>query len=100
MGYRFHALKYTKDDSLHRKNPFIHIHCIKEKRVRVRYYIGGCKVLTDVLLTSQCTRCKASIFNKKASGWAFHAEGKNVGHSPRQNSRLIEKKDVKGRELL
>lgn len=43
---------------------------------------GGHRALTDVSPASQAMNCRAPISNEEASGWAFDAEGGNVGHAP------------------
>ena len=60
----------------------MHNHHTQERRVGVKYYIGGHRALTDVSPASQAVRCRAPISNGEASGWASHAEGGNVSQAP------------------
>ena len=43
-------------------------HHTKERRVGVKYYIGGHRAMTDVSPTSQAVRCKTPTSNGEASG--------------------------------
>ena len=78
----------------------MYIHRIQERRIRVRYYIGGHKALNDVLSSSQSMRCRASISNREVSRWASYTEGGNVSQTPKENSGPKEEKGVEGGELL
>ena len=60
----------------------MHIHRTQERRLGVRYYIGGLRALTDVSPASQAMRCRTPISNGEASGCASHPEGGNVGQAP------------------
>lgn len=44
----------------------MHIHRTQERRAGVRYYIGGHRVLIDVLPVSQAMRCRAYISSGEA----------------------------------
>lgn len=52
----------------------MHIHYLQKRRIYVKYYIGGHKILNDILLAFQDMRYKALIANRNASGWAFYIE--------------------------
>ena len=60
----------------------MHNHHIQERRVGVKFYIGGHRALIDVSPASQAVRCRAPISNGEASGWVLHAEGENVSQAP------------------
>lgn len=63
------------------KAVFIYNHHIEKKRIKVKYYIGRHKTLTDILLIAQAVKCKVSISNKKAKVWVFYVESRNVSQT-------------------
>ena len=77
----------------------MHNHHTQERRVGVKYYVGGHRALADVSPASQAVRCRAPISNGEASGWASHAEGGNVSQAPKENSGPKER-GVEGGDLL
>ena len=51
--------------------------------MRVKYYIGGHRALTEVSPASQTMMCRAPMSNGEACRWASHAEqGKFLGQAP------------------
>ena len=63
----------------------MHNHRTQERRVGVKYCIGGHRALTDISPASHAVRCRAPISNGEASGWASHAKGGNVSQAATEN---------------
>lgn len=79
----------------------MYIYCIQNRMVGIKILdFSRYKALINILLASQTMRCRASISNKKSSGWESDVEEGNVSQLPKKNSKPKKNGVVRGIYLL
>lgn len=57
---------------------YVYLSHTRKKKIGLKYYISGHRILINVLYIFHVMKYRASIFNRKISKWESHAEYRNV----------------------